>query len=331
LNGTIWWSANGLPAPISVPGANSVTVTSTSPTGSPPPAVGDFYLDTTTSAVYQFSTSGWNLVFNSLVGPQGIQGSAGAKWWSGSSAPTAQNPIGQSVGDYYLNTTTGDVYQYSTTGWGNSIENLQGHPGLQGAAGSAGSNGATWLSGQGSPLTTTTGQGAVGDFYLDIDTGNVYLYGDNGWSATTIDLQGQRGATWFSGRGVPTSIPGSALGDFYLDTSAGQVYQFIVGGTWVSSVSLVGPQGLPGLGTPQSPPGAPTAITLKAANDFIASLGGGYYVLNESTPTPYTGSFDPNTSEYSNLNFTSVPPNGTTVVISNGVTSYIITFNGLAV
>lgn len=35
---------------------------------------------------------------------------------------------------------------------------------------------------------------------------------------------GARGATWFTGAGAPTTVPGSMVGDLYLDTATGDVY-----------------------------------------------------------------------------------------------------------
>lgn len=35
---------------------------------------------------------------------------------------------------------------------------------------------------------------------------------------------GPRGATWFTGAGVPMTVPGAVVGDLYLDTITGDVY-----------------------------------------------------------------------------------------------------------
>ena len=43
---------------------------------------------------------------------------------------------------------------------------------------------------------------------------------------------GPRGSYWFSGDGVPTSIPGAKDGDMYLDTSVNDIYQ-MQSGSWV--------------------------------------------------------------------------------------------------
>ena len=121
---------------------------------------------------------------------------------SGNGMPTTS--LG-SVGDYYLNKTTMELYGPKTTeGWGNAIglKGAQGEKGKDGKDGSNGSNGsngnngtngsngkdgATILSGITAP---TTSQGKIGDWY--IDTQNKHLYGpktESGWG-TGISLIG---------------------------------------------------------------------------------------------------------------------------------------------
>ena len=115
---------------------------------------------------------------------------------SGNGMPTTS--LG-SVGDYYLNKTTMELYGPKTTeGWGNAIglKGAQGEKGKDGKDGSNGSNGsngnngkdgATILSGT---TTPTASQGKVGDWY--IDTQNKHLYGpktESGWG-TGISLIG---------------------------------------------------------------------------------------------------------------------------------------------
>lgn len=43
------------------------------------------------------------------TGPQGAAGAAGTKWWNGTTDPSPP-PSGSVPGDYYLNTTTGDIW-----------------------------------------------------------------------------------------------------------------------------------------------------------------------------------------------------------------------------
>jgi len=117
---------------------------------------------------------------------------------SGNDVPTTS--LG-SVGDYYLNKTTMELYGPKTTeGWGNAIglKGAQGEKGKDGSNGSNGSNGnngkdgATILSGT---TTPTASQGKVGDWY--IDTQNKRLYGaktESGWG-TGISLIGNSSST----------------------------------------------------------------------------------------------------------------------------------------
>lgn len=90
-------------------------------------AAGDFYIDLTAGALYgpKHATDGWGTPV-SLVGPEGMPGSDGSRIHAGATPPAASlgNP-----GDFYLNTTTYDLYGPKTgAGWGDPI-NLQGPPG----------------------------------------------------------------------------------------------------------------------------------------------------------------------------------------------------------
>ena len=68
-------------------------------------------------------------------GPQGPQGTRGSTWSSGTSAPTTTS--GNLAGDKYLNTTNGDVYNYTGSTW-QLIGNIRGPRGIQGPQGPAG-------------------------------------------------------------------------------------------------------------------------------------------------------------------------------------------------
>jgi hypothetical protein len=46
------------------------------------------------------------------TGPPGPAGVAGSKWWNGAGAPPTPIP-GAVAGDYYLDTTSGDIYVVS--------------------------------------------------------------------------------------------------------------------------------------------------------------------------------------------------------------------------
>jgi hypothetical protein len=118
------------------------------------------------------------LVFASCS--KGKDGKDGAAILSGNVAPTAT--IG-SVGDFYIDLSTGILYGPKTgTSWGTGVL-LQGN---------AGKNGATILSGNIAPAATL---GSAGDFYIDLSIGILYgpKTGTN-WG-TGVSIQGPQGIT----------------------------------------------------------------------------------------------------------------------------------------
>lgn len=85
-----WWTGSGAPGTV---------------TGS---VSGDMYLDNSgTGNLYQLQSGTW-VYQGSILGPQGQRGS---DWYSGSGSPGTIS--GQTSGDYYLDTSTGNVYKYS--------------------------------------------------------------------------------------------------------------------------------------------------------------------------------------------------------------------------
>ncbi len=80
---------------------------------------GDYYLDTLNGDVYLKDTT-WSVIANT-TGPQGDQGDPGTVWYNGEGAPDAGLGVD---GDYYLNTTNGDVYLKDTT-W-SVVANING-------------------------------------------------------------------------------------------------------------------------------------------------------------------------------------------------------------
>ena len=131
------------------------------------------------------------------AGPQGQS----AAWLQGAGAPSSGTGAN---GDFYLNTSNGDIYGPKTAGaWASSVFNIaqgqqgpQGATGATGATGAAGADGKTVLNGTGAP---SSGLGAIGDFY--IDTAAARLYGPKligGWGGG-ISLIGPAGATGAQG------------------------------------------------------------------------------------------------------------------------------------
>ena len=170
-DGSKWlsWFSNGAPA--SSVGANN-----------------DFFLDTATGDVWGPKANGaWpSTAAGNIKGPAGPQGAtgaqgatgstgpagtAGSKWFSAAGAPAVGTGV---AGDFYLNTTTGDVYGPKTTVWGSVVGNIKGATGATGttgAAGAAGAAGSKWYSGETAPAA---GTGVAGDYYLNTETGDIY-------------------------------------------------------------------------------------------------------------------------------------------------------------
>ena len=111
----------------------------------------------------------------------------GSQILSGEGIPNAS--LG-SIGDYYLDKTTMNLYGAKTSeGWGIplSLKGTQGQIGQNEQAGQSGQNGNKILSGTEAPTT----QGNIGDWYIDIQ--NKRLYGpkkESGWDGTFISLSG---------------------------------------------------------------------------------------------------------------------------------------------
>lgn len=81
-------------------------------------------------------------------GPQGIKGDAGTRgsiWKNGTSAPTITS--GYLTNDKYLNTSNGDVYNYTGSTW-QLVGNIRGPQGIQGPQGNVGPQGPQGIQGQ---------------------------------------------------------------------------------------------------------------------------------------------------------------------------------------
>lgn len=78
------------------------------------------------------------------TGPAGADGADGTVWYYGAGAPS--DAVGVN-GDFYLNTTNGDVYTKAAGTWGSSIGNIKGPTGATGATGSQGPQGETGATG----------------------------------------------------------------------------------------------------------------------------------------------------------------------------------------
>lgn len=119
----------------------------------------------------------WNIYVAGIRGAQGATGAAGADgktWYSGSGAPSDASGVD---GDFYLNTTTYDVFKKAAGTWGTAVLNIKGATGATGATGAAGDgkfNTAT--------VTVKTDNYTV----LDADFGNVLVMNNASAKAFTL-------------------------------------------------------------------------------------------------------------------------------------------------
>ena len=135
--------------------------------GSPATAVvGDWYMNGNTGEFYEKTApsggAAWTLR-GSVKGPQGEQ------WFTGSGVPSGSTGVvaGSNVGDWYLDSPTGDYYEKT----GGSVWTLRGNlKGPQGATGSTGSQGPQGPAGLGVPAGGTSGQALVKKTNADNDT-----------------------------------------------------------------------------------------------------------------------------------------------------------------
>ena len=152
------------------------------------------------------------------------------QWRYGATAPAAA--LGN-IGDFYLNTATGDVHYKSAA----STWTLTGN--IKGPQGNAGATGPTGLTGATGP------QGLAGATGLQGPAGAQGIAGTNG-------INGTNGTAVLNGNTNPAAGTG-VNGDFYINTATNTIYGPKANGAWPAGVSLVGPAGVAG---PQGPAGA---------------------------------------------------------------------------
>lgn len=210
---------------------------------------GDFYINTAMNEIYGPKTSGvWGSA-TSLVGTDGTDGSDGVDGQTvihGTADPTTEG----ADGDFYINTSTSEIFGPKASGaWGAGTS-------LVGAAGSNGSDGAdgyTVLNGASDP----TSEGVDGDFYINTSSNEIFGPKASGVWGAGASLVGASGSDGSDGADGKTILNGTTApttegvdGDFYLNTSTNELYGPKTTGSWGSAVSLVGPQG------PQGPAGS---------------------------------------------------------------------------
>ena len=226
------------------------------------------------------------------------------QWRYGTTVPAAA--LG-AMGDFYLNTQTGDVYyKTNSTTWtltGN-IKGPQGNAGatgatgpagptgIQGPAGAAGATGATGAAGPQGPAGVAGPQGPIG---LTGATGPQGPVGPTGATGPT-GLTGPQGPTGPAGTNGINGINGTAVlngitnpvagtgvnGDFYINTATNELFGPKANGTWPAGVSLVGAQGATGatgLTGPQGPSGFLTSGSVAGNTPY---WDGSQWVVNNS-------------------------------------------------
>ncbi|MEY3048646.1 MAG: hypothetical protein RL365_684 [Bacteroidota bacterium] len=170
------------------------------------------------------------------------------QWRYGATTPAAA--LGN-IGDFYLNTATGDVHYKSAASTWTLTGNIKGPQGNAGATGPQGPAGATGPTG----LTGATGpQGPAGATGLQGPAGATGATGPAGAQgiAGTNGINGTNGTAVLNGNTNPA--PGTGVnGDFYINTATNTIYGPKANGAWPAGVSLVGPAGVAG---PQGPAGA---------------------------------------------------------------------------
>ncbi len=236
------------------------------------------------------------------------------QWRYGATAPAAA--LGN-MGDFYLNTATGDVHYKSAASTWTLTGNIKGPQGTagatgangpQGPAGATGATGATGVTGAAGPqgpagATGTTGltgaagpqgpqgpAGATGATGLTGAAGPQGPVGSTGATGLTgaAGPQGPAGPSGTNGNGVingnaaPPNVQGND-GDFYINTATNMIYGPKANGIWPSGVSLVGPQG------PAGGPAGPQGIAGTNGNSVLNGT------VNPNLATGVDGDFYINT------------------------------------
>lgn len=239
------------------------------------------------------------------TGPAGATGTPGERWYSGAGSPSGTYQD-SAMGDWYLDTANGDIYEKAfPTAWTlranikgptgatgsqgiqgpagvNGSQGPKGDTGAQGPAGATGSQGPAgtpgekWFTGAGAPAGGLSGS-IVGDWYLDSVTGDYYeKTGASAWTLRgnikgpvgVTGAQGPPGELWFSGAGGPSGgLPGSAIGDWYIDTNNGNVYEKTGTTQWTFRFIMAGEKWYLGSTAPPGTSYNPGDLWLKDTGD----------------------------------------------------------------
>lgn len=166
---------------------------------------GDFYINTSLWTIYgpkanglwgsgvsivgMNGTNGTNGV-NGVNGANGSNGVNGSTWFSGSSTPSSGLGVN---GDYYLLTTTADVYSKSAGTW-SVVANIKGTAGTNGTNGTDGVTTATF------PLSLTSHNLAIATFGASGSSHSTGIVPDPGSSAGSTRFLNENG-TWVAPSG----------------------------------------------------------------------------------------------------------------------------------
>jgi hypothetical protein len=203
------------------------------------------------------------------TGAQGPAGLNGLSILNGINNPSITAGVN---GEFYINTTTNQLFGPKTSGsWGTGInlvgatgatgpvgavgatgtQGSIGLPGATGAQGPVGPKGSGILNGTINPLTTI---GVNGDFYINTSSNQLFGPKTSGLWGTGVALIGPAGLQGTQGLNGKTILngtinPASGIGldgDFYINTSSTQLFGPKTGGSWGTGVNLIG-MGTPGL------------------------------------------------------------------------------------
>ncbi len=207
----------------------------------------------------------------SLVGAAGVDGSV---WHAGSGAPDGGLGV---VGDFYLDSASGDYYVKTGASTWTLAGNLTGPAGGDGNDGAPGLDGRTVLSGSGAPTT----EGVDGDFYIDTTAWVVYGPKSGTWGSGT-SLVGPPGSNGSPGvDGSPQWTGPWSAGEY----TAGQAVSH-GGSSYVANTTTS--QEPPGsdwdplaLKGADGDPGAATFLALTDAPSTYADQAGKLVAVNE--------------------------------------------------
>ncbi len=173
------------------------------------------------------------------------------QWKYGAGVPASNLGL---VGDYYLDTATGNVYTKTTGNTWVLISNITGPQGSagtagpQGVAGPTGPQGATGLTGPTGPQGLAGPAGATGPIGLTGAQGATGPQGPVGATGPQGN-PGTNGNTMLNGMTAPLAATG-VNGDYYINSMTHELFGPKTNGVWPAGISLVGPMGPSGASGP---------------------------------------------------------------------------------